>query len=202
MWYNTNMPKIVDHEKQKQLVAEAVWRIIRKEGMEGATVRKIAEEAGVSAGSLRHYFRSQSELLAFSMSLVSERVKDRIMALKFSGEPMEDAKNLLNEFLPIDQEKSAEMEVWMAFNIKALSDPTLHSLSSRVYVEIKMAISLIIDTLIEKGLAIEEIERDAQIEILYALVDGLALHGIMQPNQVSADVIKKSVQHYLKSICR
>ncbi|MGD6834406.1 TetR/AcrR family transcriptional regulator [Sutcliffiella halmapala] len=196
------MPKIVDHEKQKQLVAEAVWRIIRKEGMEGATVRKIAEEAGVSAGSLRHYFGSQSELLAFSMGFVSQKVKDRISGLTFTGDSMEDAQKLLYEFLPLDEEKSAEMEVWMAFTIKALSDSTLKELSSRVYEEMKMAITLIIDTLIEKSLAKEEIDRDAQIEILYALVDGLALHGIMQPNQVNAEVMKRSINHYLGSICR
>lgn len=202
MWYNIYMPKIVDHEKQRQLVAEAVWRIIRREGMEGATVRRIAEEAGVSAGSLRHYFGTQSELLAFSMSLVSERVKERITRLRFTGEPLEDAEKLLHEFLPLDEEKRAEMEVWMAFTIKALSDTTLYELSSRVYAEMKMAVSLIIDTLIEKGLAQEEMDRDAQIEILYSLLDGLALHGIMQPDEVNAEVMRNSIRHYMKSICR
>lgn len=196
------MPKIVDHEKQKQLVAEAVWRIIRREGLEGATVRKIAEEAGVSAGSLRHYFGTQSELLAFSMGHVSQKVKDRISGLTFTGDSMEDAQKLLYEFLPLNEEKSAEMEVWMAFTIKALSDSTLNELSSRVYEEMKMAVIHIIDTLIEKGLAIKGIDRDAQIEILYALVDGLALHGIMQPDRVNVDMMKKCINHYLGSICR
>jgi AcrR family transcriptional regulator len=48
------MPKIVDHDKQRVLVAEAAWRIIRKNGMEQASVRNIAEEAGISVGSMRH----------------------------------------------------------------------------------------------------------------------------------------------------
>lgn len=90
----------------------------------------------------------------------------------------------------------------MAFTIKALSDTTLYELSSRVYAEMKMAVSLIIDTLIEKGLAQEEMDRDAQIEILYSLLDGLALHGIMQPDEVNAEVMRNSIRHYMKSICR
>ena len=68
------MPKIVDHDKQRLLVAEAAWRVIRRDGMEQASVRKIAEEAGISPGSMRHYFSTQSELLLYAMTLVSDRV--------------------------------------------------------------------------------------------------------------------------------
>lgn len=72
------MPKLVDHDKQRVLVAEAAWRIIRRDGMEQASVRNIAEEAGVSVGSMRHYFSTQSELLRYAMNLVSERVSHRV----------------------------------------------------------------------------------------------------------------------------
>ena len=72
------MPKIVDHEARRKELAEAAWRVIRREGLEGASVRNVAKEAGMSLGSLRHYFATQSELLAFSMRMVGERVKERI----------------------------------------------------------------------------------------------------------------------------
>ena len=63
--YNGIMPKIVDHDKQRQRVAEVALRVIQRGGLEKATVRNIAEEAELSVGSLRHYFTSQAELLAF-----------------------------------------------------------------------------------------------------------------------------------------
>lgn len=72
------MPKIVNHELRKVQIAEATWKVIVKEGLENATVRNIARESGLSVGSLRHYFPSQSDLLLFSMELVSERVLSRI----------------------------------------------------------------------------------------------------------------------------
>ncbi|MGM0975119.1 MAG: TetR/AcrR family transcriptional regulator [Bacillota bacterium] len=71
------MPKKVDHEKQKKVLAKAAWRVIKKEGIEGASVRKIAKEAGLSAGSLRHYFSNQSELLAYSMNLVIRKGENK-----------------------------------------------------------------------------------------------------------------------------
>lgn len=76
--YNKFMPKIVDHDKRKIEIAEATWKVIVEEGIEQATVRKIAQATGLSVGALRHYFASQSDLLRFSMELVSERVIERI----------------------------------------------------------------------------------------------------------------------------
>ncbi|PLR91971.1 TetR/AcrR family transcriptional regulator [Bacillus sp. T33-2] len=196
------MPKIVDHEKQKEKVAEAAWRVIRREGIAGATVRKIAVEAGISTGSMRHYFSTQSDLFAFSMNLVSKRVKNRIQNIKFTGNPLTDAETLLFEFLPLDEERSAEMEVWIVFYIKALSDPVLHSLGTQFYEEMKAGITFIIDTLIKNGIARNDLNREIEIETLYALIDGLALHGIVQPGQLSHKKLKSTIQHYLKTICR
>ena len=51
------MPKKVNHEEQKHILGKAAWRVIKKEGIEGASVRKVAEEAGLSAGSLRIIFQ-------------------------------------------------------------------------------------------------------------------------------------------------
>lgn len=50
------MPKIVDHENQKEIIAGAAWKVIQNNGIENATVRKIAQESGLSPGALRHLF--------------------------------------------------------------------------------------------------------------------------------------------------
>ncbi|PLS16095.1 TetR family transcriptional regulator [Bacillus sp. M6-12] len=196
------MPKIVDHDKQREKVAEAVWRIILRDGFEGATVRKIAEEAGISTGSMRHYFSTQSELFAFSMKLVSQRVKQRIELVRFTGDPRLDLQTILLELLPMDADKSAEMEVWIVFYIKALSDSSLHSLGREIYLEMKKSFTFMIDTLIQHGIAKKDLNRDEAIEILFALVDGLALHGIMQPDLVTPEILKRTIAHHIESICR
>jgi AcrR family transcriptional regulator len=196
------MPKIVDHEKQREKIAEATWRVIMRDGMEKATVRNIAREAGVSVGSLRHYFSSQSELLAFSMKLVSERVKKRIKGIVFSCPPLEGMKRLIRELLPLEEETRKEMEVWFAFNQKALWDPDLQPLSNQVYHELRSAIELIIETLIKLELAKPNLDVEIEVERLYALIDGLAMHGIMQPNHLTTEMIESIVDHHLRSICR
>jgi len=54
--------------------------VIRLDGLEHASVRNVAREAGLSMGALRHYFATQSELLCFAMQLVGDRARARIAA--------------------------------------------------------------------------------------------------------------------------
>src|SRR5690606_26129056 len=120
--YNKFMPKIVDHEKRKIKIAEATWKVIVEEGIENATVRKIAQASGLSVGALRHYFASQTDLLHFSMELVSERVMQRVEKRKASKDhiSLEFLTDGVSEVLPIDEERKIEMEVWLAFSAKVL----------------------------------------------------------------------------------
>lgn len=196
------MPKIVDHDKQRMLVAEAAWRIIRRDGMEQASVRNIAEEAGISVGSMRHYFSTQSELLLYAMNLVSERVSKRIQQMSFDGSPMDNMKCLLLEFLPNTDEKLAEMEVWYAFTAKSKTDPALKELADTVYDELRQAVGSVITYLIKLNLSRPDLDKELEIERLYAMVDGLGIHTVLRPDQMNAKVMDEVLTLHLASLCR
>ncbi|WP_339167955.1 TetR/AcrR family transcriptional regulator [Paenibacillus sp. FSL R5-0341] len=196
------MPKIVDHDKQRVLVAEAAWRIIRRDGMEQASVRNIAEEAGISVGSMRHYFSTQSELLLYAMNLVSERVSHRVQQMSFTGSPMDNMKCLLFEFLPNTEEKLAEMEVWYAFTARSKTDSTLKELADTVYDELKQAVGSVITYLIKVDLSRPDLDKELEIERLYALVDGLGIHTVLRPDQMNAKLMDDVLTLHLASLCR
>ncbi|MFM1654813.1 TetR/AcrR family transcriptional regulator [Brevibacillus sp. B_LB10_24] len=196
------MPKIVDHEKQREKLAQAAWRVIRRDGMERASVRNIAAEAGLSVGSMRHYFSTQSELLAFSMKLVSDKVKERVRNISLTGRLVEDILSLLYELLPLDEERSAEMEVWVAFTAKALADPALQSLSREVSEDMRRGILKLIQSLIRHEPACSGLNPELEAERLYALIDGLAIHGVMQPERLTPEWIRSVVIHHVQSLCR
>ncbi|NMO97780.1 TetR/AcrR family transcriptional regulator [Paenibacillus lemnae] len=195
------MPKIVNHDHQKQKVAEAAWRVILKQGMEQASVRNIADEAGLSVGSLRHYFATQSDLYAYSMNMVSERVAQRIQNIKFSGDVLHDGPLLVHEILPLDQETRLEMEVWFAFVVKSLSDLSLESLRKEVDRHMRVIFTSIVQGLIDQSLAKPDLNADFEAERFYALVDGLAMHAILRPELLPPDKIKALIRHHLYSLC-
>lgn len=195
------MPKIVDHDKQRLLVAEAAWRVIRRDGMEQASVRNIAVEAGISAGSMRHYFSTQSELLLYAMNLVSERVSNRITQISFDASPLENMKLLLLELLPSTDEKMAEMEVWYAFTAKSKTDPVLKEHADKVYDELRHAMAKVITYLMELNLCRTDIDKELEIERLYALVDGLGIHAILRPDQMNTKIMENILTTHLATLC-
>jgi len=172
------MPKIVNHDERREQLAEAAWRVIRREGLDGVTVRSVADEAGMSLGSLRHYFVTQSELLAFSMRMVSDRVNQRIANLPLNGEPRHDIELIIGELMPLDDERLAESEVWISFTGRAMVDPTFRALSHEVHGALYDGFRRIILGLMQLKLTREDIDAELETRRLHALVDGLVIHSV------------------------
>ncbi|OPA77565.1 TetR family transcriptional regulator [Paenibacillus selenitireducens] len=194
------MPKIVNHDQRRELLAEAAWRVIRREGLEGVSVRRVAEEAGMSLGSLRHYFVTQSELLAFSMQMVSDRVNQRIMKLAFNGNPRHDIEIVIRELMPLDEERRAEAEVWLAFSVRAQVDAALKELSQEVHGSLYDGFRKMIDMLVKMKLTPEDIDAEQETKRLHALVDGLVVHCVLNPERLDSDEIWRIVMYHLDRI--
>lgn len=74
------MPKIVDHAERRALIADALFRVIIRDGLSGVSLRHVAAEAGATAGMVQHYFTSKDEMMAFAMQAASARYEERISA--------------------------------------------------------------------------------------------------------------------------
>ncbi|MBW4083336.1 TetR/AcrR family transcriptional regulator [Paenibacillus sp. S150] len=191
------MPKRVDHGERRNRLAEAAWRIIRREGLEAASVRNVAKEAGMSLGSLRHYFVSQSELLAFSMKLVTERGYARVGAFQFSGDPRKDVESLIGELMPLDEERRIEAEVWLAFIGRAVADPKIQALKQEVHNGLYEGFRQMMEFLVSEQLLKKGLDLELEIKVLHGLVDGLVLHNVIHPAQVTPEEMVKLVAYHL-----
>jgi AcrR family transcriptional regulator len=176
------MPKVVDPVARREDLARAVWRVVRREGLDRASVRAVAQEAGLSMGSLRHYFGTQSGLRIFAMRMVIERIQQRISALQLPDDPLQAAQMALAELLPLDPERQAENQVWLAFTAAALVDSDLRALRNEAYDLERQGCRQWVRRLRPTATAREvNLETDR----LFALLDGLAVHAAMRPQQVT-----------------
>lgn len=191
------MPKFVDPIARRRELAQAVWRVVRRDGLERASVREVAREARVSTGSLRHYFGSQAELMVFAMRLVIEHVEERLAALEIPADPLPAARVVFAELLPLDEERRAENEVWLAFTARSLVEPELRELSHEAYDLLRAACKKWVAPL-RPGAAAETVELEA--ERLFALLDGLAVHGAMHPEQATAAHLLAVLDHHLRQL--
>jgi AcrR family transcriptional regulator len=196
------MPKIVDHEQRRRELGHAVWRVIRRDGVDHASVRTVADEAGWSPGALRHYFGTQSELLAFAMRLVVERIEGRISALSRPTDAREAVEQVLHELLPLDEERRAENEVWLAFTARALIDPELRAEHNEIHDALHQACASSLETLAAAGRAQAGSQAALQVERLHALTDGLAVHTALRPELMPPERIVAVLRLHLNTLDR
>jgi len=194
------MPKIVDHEERRKQIAKATWRVILQRGMKGATARNIAQEAGLSLGALRHYFVTQDELLLFAMRLVNERVTQRIQEIMIRELcPKERVIQILLEIVPMDEQRMAEMEVWFAF---VFHQKYRESEAEEIPVGFFPQIRKILTYLQRQELLQEGLDPETEAERLYAIIDGIAVHAMLETKRLQPERIEHVFRHHLDSICK
>ncbi len=170
------MPRAVDHEERREQIAEAVWRVIEREGLEGASLRDIAREAGHTTGVLSHYFRDKRELLAFAFELVVDRSAERI-SRSAREEGMFEA---LAELLPLDEERRREATVWLVLVAASLSDPGLAEELRQRYEQARGAMMPIFREALKKARGAKP--EDVGDELL-AVVDGITVDALTDPER-------------------
>ena len=197
------MPKIVDHETRREEIAEALWRVVRRDGIRAASVRTVAAEADWSPGAVRYYFPDQDGLLSFAMDLVSRRVTDRIAALEAKGSATSIALRYLEEALPLDTERRAEFDVWMAFMAQAQAESgagTLHEHVDKVHDGLRELCDSLLRALDRAGALKEGLDLRREAERLHALIDGLALHATIQPDRTTPARVRQLVRHHIETL--
>ncbi|MEV0645136.1 TetR family transcriptional regulator C-terminal domain-containing protein [Phytomonospora sp. NPDC050363] len=182
------MPKIVDPEERRRAVVDAVFRVVRRDGVEAASLRNIATEAELAIGSVRHYFTSHEELMVFAMKEMVERVSARVLAHAEAlrrPAPVRDraerAEALLREFLPADSERFDEAVVWLEFTSAARTRPSLQPQAKRLYEGMRMIVGKVLAEANRGGRLHEGLDLDAETERLCALLDGLTVTAVLQP---------------------
>jgi AcrR family transcriptional regulator len=189
------MPKIVDAAERRQHLAEAAWRVIRRDGLEHASVRNVAREAGLSSGSLRHMFSTQAELLVFAMNHVVDRIESRLGSLDPTGDPRRTAERFLLELLPLDEERQEENTVWLAFTARALVDPELRVCAEKSYDMLRAGCRRWVT-----AIAGDHVDVDLEADRLHAVLDGLAVHAATRPEVATADRVRTILAMHLDTL--
>lgn len=182
------MPKIVDHGERRAELAEAVWRLASREGLEALTVRRVAAEAGWSTGALVHYFSDKEELLLFAFETTADRVGRRMAAAaERLTDPLELVRACLLEGLPLDAERRAEVRVWFTFLGLALTRPRLARAQRDAYRLWRGKLAADLRSAQEQGRIAADVDCDGEAAALVALADGLAVQASFEPRAMPSE---------------
>lgn len=195
------MPRMVNHEKKRKSIAEAAWSIIKKEGIEKASIRRVAIEAGMSAGALRHYFSTKDEMLLFIMDYYLEEGKKRSQSKSWSDTPLQAVAEVLLELIPIDEEKKIETSVWWILALQSLTSDTLKEKKDEMTNGMYELASSMIEILALQGILSDSTNVKLEKSRLAALIDGLSIHALLRPDVYSPDKVKEVIRYHLETLC-
>ncbi|GAB1645870.1 TetR/AcrR family transcriptional regulator [Krasilnikovia sp. MM14-A1259] len=113
------MPKRVDHQARRTLIADALMRVAATSGLEAVSLRHVAAEAGVTSGMVQHYFATKDEMMGFALEVIKERNEARVTAaVEALAQPLTPyalVRTILVELLPLDEQRRADGRVALAF---------------------------------------------------------------------------------------
>ncbi len=165
------MPKSVDPSQKRTEFVAASWDVIAAEGLKGATLRRVAAEAGCTTGALTHYFTDRQSLLIDALRSAHNQAGARMLdAAKRASSHLERLKAVLLEALPLDESRLREWRVWLAFWAESMNDAELAEENARRYAEWRELLRELVGPLTRKAAQTEQ-----EVAHLVALIDGLGL---------------------------
>ncbi|MBT5432268.1 MAG: TetR family transcriptional regulator [Rhodospirillaceae bacterium] len=181
------MPKVVDHDERRDALAQAAWRVIGRDGLDGATLREIAHEAGCSTGVIQHYFLDRDDLLAFAASQISERASRGIAAAEAKLAPGLPRLRALMMILVPDDLQAARVSALLSFWARSAIDPVHNAIHRQQFDALHRTIRL--EVVVAQAAGQIDARREAQdiADSLIAFGDGLCVRSCLHPDHFSKE---------------
>jgi AcrR family transcriptional regulator len=174
-------PRAGIHEAARRAqVLRAARACIVDRGYERVTMRDIAETAGVSVGTVAHYFHDKETVL---QAALLDKIQDTGIAFRAALAGAESAwerlERLVEASLPVSDEVRDEWYLWLTFWSEATRNNHLRAVSERQHDRWTRFLAKIV----REGVATGEFPRTdprATATQIAALVDGLAVQSALR----------------------
>lgn len=194
------MPKIVDHDRQRVKFAEAAMSLIARHGLEGVTMRAVAAEAGLSYGSLFHYFNSKDELLMHavrhSTSLQTKRVNE--YASRYSG--LKALEHLLCDDAIITESTRDDWMVWLTFLYKAALQASFATAYAELIDGWQARIAGLLQDAQQAGEINSELDVSFEAMAIWAYSAGIGQLSLLHPDLLPVELQKQLISAYLEKL--
>lgn len=182
------------------MIAEAVWRLAGKAGLESVSLREVAAEAGVSMGRVQHYFRTKDAMLLYGLQLAQQRMEQRIMSRLVGAEASPEAvtRAAAEEMLSDDPDTGQAVRVSVAYLGRALEDPQVAELLFGDDAELHAGAEEAIRAAQAAGRASESVDPEHEAHILWSLANSLGIEVAF--GQTDRETARARLHYYLDRI--
>ena len=171
-----------------QRIAEAAIRVIAHRGFDVVSVRSVAQESGLSAGTVQYHYRTRKDLLVAALERSVERQTQRVMAAR--GQPGHRASltRTLRELLPGEGVRDEDAAVWVSFGAAASTRDWLAELYWHEMRTFRALVRQALTRAQEDGGLRDGLSPETAAPLVTALVNGLTLDCLNAPDPVRRGV--------------
>lgn len=169
------MPKIVDHESYRLELLSQCFHLFARHGYGNVSMRQIADELGVSTGTLYHYFSNKKAIFEQTFLVLSQQDISQLTVKISETTSLEERLDVLSRFIR-ENEPEILNYILLTFDFYRLREPGEDDDF------IKKSVTDYREALIE----LSGLPPDLA-SLVYSALDGLIMQRFLTPEQVDLD---------------
>jgi AcrR family transcriptional regulator len=204
------MPKIVNHDEYREEMLEKCFHFFSRKGFSKVTMREIAEEIGISTGTIYHYFSTKENILGELIAWAGEKNVGAYISRVTPADSIGQRFKLIVDFwkengdfyqnimlLTIDMQRNSSDEQYQKI-YAFFSDRYSESMSQQLNISRQFAMFIFIHFL---GIVFHSLattgnkEYERQIDIFSAMIEPLIVDASENMN-ISKETIKMNKEVY------
>lgn len=192
------MPRVVDHQERKTMIANAACMVIARDGLDALTLANVGREADCTTGTITHYFHDKEEVLTAALDHAIETMNAR-MVRRLKKNP-EDVLGFLCETLPLGRRGREETKVWYCFWSRAMHDNHLAKSQRSMHLRWRARVRDLLLGMQTRGEIVLKHEIEDEAEALCAMINGLGLRATLDPGEWPAVRQVRLLEDYLSRL--
>lgn len=193
------MSRGVDPDQRRVELAEAVFAVIRRDGINSASVRAVAAEAGWTRGVIGHYFADRDDLLLYAYRVAIRDTCDLVRAETRTLGPLPALQFALSQLLPVNERSRVNFQIWLGFMGRVADRPELGRSVLREHMEFRRLIGELVEAWLQAELLSVDISSDALVEEIVVYVDGLGVATALDLQTHSPVRLTGAIRDYLET---
>lgn len=173
----------------RQSIMTQLVEVIATEGTSGLTVREVAKRAGVSIGTVQHYFPTRAAMLIAAVDSIGEVTTGIYAEAAGRSDPADRLRAVCRLLVP-SADSGAPGRVWLAFAAQSLVDEAVAERYREIWRSLQRRLR---DLLAEAVPQLSFADADREAAELLALLDGLAVAVLTDEERLSGEAAGRIV---------
>ena len=181
------------HKTKRGEIAEATRAVVAERGVDAASMRIIAREAGCTTGVITHYFANKEELLEYALEHAFVGVEADLELVIESDDVLATLKEMTLKFMPTNEQNRKTWAVWQSYISRADENPRIANIIRRVHAAARNKLTEFMERGQAIGLVTQEYSAEELSDQWSATLNGLTRLALFQNAPLDEDVLAQRI---------